>query len=1155
MAEVWLGRHRLYSTDAALKVLAPDIAHDTARRNSLATEVRAMAGLDHPGIATVLDAGMVDAAAEAASGGAVVAGSPWLAVDWLPLGDLSALGAPLPWAVLGPLLRDILDALAHAHARGVVHRDLKPGNVLLRLTADRVRAVLTDFGIARLISTFDPEESIDRVAGTPRFMAPEQIRGRSHEIGPATDLYALGCLAYALTAGHPPFNHTDPAVVTTMHLVDPVPPLPSEPRRPAGFEAWVGRLLQKAPEDRFERAADAARALDALGGLPDEHDDLERVLARLAGQVDRSPLHADSTWVFTVQSPTRGIGFGDTVDVGGTGPLPTLPVVPSIVRPLTEAPPIGEWRDADPAPGLVARVGPALFGVRTLALVGRRPARDRLWQALRATRGDRRPRICLVTGAQGLGRRRLVDWLVQEADELGVADVLHARHGPIAAPGDGLAGALRRLLGGELDPMALAARLDRSLARAAPDTDPARRGTVARTLLELITAGALADRPGQRAAEFAALEQWMRWSSRRRTLIIRLDDAHRSDAALEFAARLEGARDIAALVVLTVRDGVAGAREAAQLDRLATELTTTRVALGPLDDDEMRELLVGRIGISPRLARPLAARAAGRPQFAVQVVADWLAAGALTPGAEGLDAEAPPFIPDDLDALGMRRIEGIVAAAAIEPERAMRHLEAAAALGEAVDDGEWRAITGAPGEDLDKLLAGLLDAGLARPATDGWGFAHRFVRDALVASARGAGRWAAKNERCAAVVADPDPTDPRPAERRGLYLAEAEHPAAAAVAFAEAARRALGRGRYRETRRLIDAAGEQLDAAAAAPDDPRRIRLIALGVETTRHVGDGGEARRRLDALIAHPSLADHPEVAGELARLDGQLSFYLGETERSIAAYGRAAAAYARTDDAVAFGRSLHGLGISLAAAGRSIEGMREVQRALAVAEAHAQPGDRAWALHALSSLRFWAGMPGRALAEQAAELFEQQEMVTGHAFARLTLGELLGVAGEATAARQHVDAATALLRAAESALLPEALLGSARLSLRLGEWRAALRDLAECCEQHLDRLNGHYRGEAALAYALCLHDAGELTRARAMFDRGAAEAERALIIGCPTAETLDRVALVFTRGDGERGARAWRLSARAWAPHDPTKARDRLVRAEAALTRGRPR
>ena len=1152
MAEVWLGHHRLYRTDAAIKVLAPDIAHDPDLRLSLATEVRAMAGLDHPGIATVLDTGIIDRAAEAASGGAVVEGSPWLAINWLPLGDLSTLGAPLPWAVLRPLLDDILDALAHAHARGVVHRDLKPGNVLLRLTPDRLRAVLTDFGIARLAAS-GADEPVDRVAGTPRFMAPEQIRGQTHAIGPATDLYALGCLAFALTAGVPPLNHPDPVVVTTMHLVDPVPPLPADPRRPEGFEAWIARLLAKSPDDRYERAADAARALAALGDLPDDDGALDRVLARVAGRAGFDRAGADSTWIFTLQSPNKGIGFGDTADVpAGRLPAPSTRIerLSSQPPPPLEAPPIGDWPGGDPVPGIVVRLGPALFGVRTLPLVGRRPERDRLWQALRATRASRRPHICVVDGEAGLGRRRLVDWLVQHADELGVAEVLHAEHGPIPAPGDGLAGALRRRFGGPVaDPATLTARLARQIDHAAPEADPDLRRAIGQTLLEIITAGTFAERPGQRDRQFAALEQWMRWTSRRRTLIVRLDDAHRSSGALKLAARLEGATDLAALVVITVRSGATAAREAAALDRLTLAPETTHVQLEPLADAEMRELLEDRIGLAPRLAIALAARAHGRPQFAVQVVAEWLATHALIPGPDGLDAPEIPPIPAGRNALGRSRLAGVIATTSIEPTIAMRHLETAAALGEAVDDHEWRTITHAPAATLDALVTGLLDAGLARPAVGGWSFAHRFTRDALIDAARREGRWVASNERCAAVVADPDPSDPYPAERRGGYLAEAGHPAEAAVALAEAALRALGRGRYRQSRRLLDDARQQLDDAAVPEADPRRTRLIALAAEAARHAGEPDEAQRHLDLLRGRPLPPDQPWAAAEMARLDGQIAFYLGDTAASISAYQRAVAGFERTEDPIGFGRSLHGLGISLAAAGRSDEGMREIARALRLAERHERTGDRAWALHALSALRLWAGQPGRALAEQAAEIFERLEMSTGHAFARLTLGELLGMRDEREEARRHINSATALFRGAESALLPEALLGSARLHLRGGDLRSAMPDLAEAVELHLHRLNGHYRGETLLAYALCLLDAGERTRAFAVFDEGVAQADRSLVLSYPTAETLDRVALVFTRADRPRGARVWQLAARAWAPHDPIRAADRRAKAEAAV------
>lgn len=1142
-AEVWLGRHGLYGTPAALKVLGGGLAERARAR--LHTEVRAMAAFDHPGIASVLDTGVVDRAAEVASSGAVEAGRPWLAIEYLPHGDLSRLGAPLPWALLAGLIGDILDGLAHAHAHGVVHRDLKPGNVLLRAVEGGVRAVLTDFGVAHLTASGADDgagdEVDDRVAGTPRFMAPEQIRGVTHAIGAATDLYALGCLAFSLTAGAPPFDHADALTVTTMHLIDPVPALPTTPSRPPGFEAWVRRLLEKAPADRFECAADARRAFDALGSVPEDASEAAftvELLARLTTPVEPSPARVvDVTRAFSASTRPTQIGLGETLDVPpeSVPPAPGRASAPSGAPAVVEAPTIGDWRTDEATAGLVARVGPALFGVRTLPFVGREGARDALWAALRTARAERRPRLVQVEGAAGLGRRRLVDWLVHRAAELGAATTVHARHGPGA--GDGLAAALRRAFGGErLAGGPLSAQVQRRVDRAAPDATADARREVAHTLFELMTLGAIADQPGRRERHFAAIERWMRWASRGRTLIVRLDDAQWGEASLAFASRLLEADDLAALVVMTVRSGsTVGEREGALIERLVGRPQSERVELAPLTAGEMRRLLVERIGLAPALADAVAGPARGRPHFAVQVVADWLAAGAVRPGPAGLDASPPPPVPADERALGRQRLARVVAESGVDAAHARAALEAAAALGEVVESGAWAAVVGEG--SIGGLARGLLDAGLARPTGSGWRFTHGFVRAALIEAARAGGRWRALNAACAAALRDDDPTDPRSPERRAHHLAESGDSGGAGEALLEAARRALRRGWYRQSERLLRRAGQRFDEAGVEPEDARRTRVLALRAEAARHAGRSDEAMRHLALLRDRPLPTDAPWVAAELARLDGQIAFYAGETQASIEAYRRAAERYSSLDDAMGHARSLHGLGISLAAAGDA-DGIPKVQAALRIAEQSERRVEWAWALHALSALRLWAGRPGQTLAERAAEVFEALGMPTGHAFARLTLGEHLGVAGRVVEARRHIDAATAVLRAAESALLPEALLGSARLSLRVGQIAEATVDLAEVVDVHLDRLNGHYRGEALVGWAHCLLCAEAPRRARAAFDRGAAELGRSMVRGCPTAETIERAALAFAPVDAQRGAIAWRLAAHGWAPHRPRRA-----------------
>ena len=191
-AEVWRARDEQLDRDVAVKLLHPHLLPDERSRERLTAEARAAAGLSHPGIVGVYD---VDAGGEAA---AVV----FELVDGESLADRLAHDGALPEREAARTAAETGEALFHAHQRGVVHRDVKPGNILI--AADG-RARLVDFGIARLL-----DEAAERltvtgtVMGTLRYMAPEQLL--DGDIGPRTDLWALGAVLYEMLVGRPPYT-------------------------------------------------------------------------------------------------------------------------------------------------------------------------------------------------------------------------------------------------------------------------------------------------------------------------------------------------------------------------------------------------------------------------------------------------------------------------------------------------------------------------------------------------------------------------------------------------------------------------------------------------------------------------------------------------------------------------------------------------------------------------------------------------------------------------------------------------------------------------------------------------------------------------------------------------------------------------------------
>ncbi|MEL6182912.1 MAG: serine/threonine-protein kinase, partial [Myxococcota bacterium] len=283
------------------------------KRRRFSREVQALAGLDHPYIITVFDHGVVTPDTARCSEGALEPGSLYLVME-LAEGAFSRSSAPQDWVGLRSVLIPLLEALAHAHARSVIHRDIKPGNVLVTRDLNGAQQLkLTDFGIAFAMD--DPSAREDeevRVVGSVRYMAPEQLLGHWRDQGPWTDLYALGCMAYQLLTGKPPFGHpqSPPREVAQQHLRHPVPRPQNRFPTPIGFERWLGTLLAKTPEQRFRMAADALEALKALDApaIPDAQVSLF-TSASLTPSSPQFPAWHSTRDLSAIATPS-GVGLG-----------------------------------------------------------------------------------------------------------------------------------------------------------------------------------------------------------------------------------------------------------------------------------------------------------------------------------------------------------------------------------------------------------------------------------------------------------------------------------------------------------------------------------------------------------------------------------------------------------------------------------------------------------------------------------------------------------------------------------------------------------------------------------------------------------------------------------------------------------------------------
>jgi hypothetical protein len=246
MGVVYRAWHLGLERPVALKVISPGLASQDEFRARFRRESRLAAALDHPHVLPIYEAGESD--------GVLFIAMRW--VDGIDLGRVLEEDGALPLGRAVRLVAQLAGALDSAHSRGLVHRDVKPANVL---GADSDHAYLADFGLAKRDDTAGLTET-GRWLGTADYAAPEQIEGG--EVGPAADVYALGCVLFAALTGNPPFPRGSAVAVAYAQVHDPPPAAGVSP----AVDAVVARALAKRPTDRFASAGElSAAATAALG--------------------------------------------------------------------------------------------------------------------------------------------------------------------------------------------------------------------------------------------------------------------------------------------------------------------------------------------------------------------------------------------------------------------------------------------------------------------------------------------------------------------------------------------------------------------------------------------------------------------------------------------------------------------------------------------------------------------------------------------------------------------------------------------------------------------------------------------------------------------------------------------------------------------------
>jgi serine/threonine-protein kinase len=275
MAKVFLGQDTVLGRTVAIKVLAPPFAEDDGFVQRFRREARAAARISHPCIVSVFDTGSDD-------------GIHYIVMEFVEgrtLAEFLAGGGRIMPARAIAIAQDVCRALDAAHAQGVIHRDIKPGNIMINPRGD---VKVTDFGIARMTTTADTVEQTAAILGTVSYLSPEQAQGQP--VDARSDLYSLGCVLYEMVTGRPPFLGDSPVAVASKQVLEqPVPPSKLNPDVTQDLDAVILRALAKNPANRYRSAEEMRADLErAARGLPVE---ATPVLGTAATQTLERPVH------------------------------------------------------------------------------------------------------------------------------------------------------------------------------------------------------------------------------------------------------------------------------------------------------------------------------------------------------------------------------------------------------------------------------------------------------------------------------------------------------------------------------------------------------------------------------------------------------------------------------------------------------------------------------------------------------------------------------------------------------------------------------------------------------------------------------------------------------------------------------------------------
>ena len=944
----------------AVKVLKPDLATQPEIRRRFTREARAAAKLDHPHIVRLLDFGSEG-------------GEFYIVMELVSGGSLASWrDSPPDGETLTATVDQILQALAYAHARGVVHRDLKPENVLISFGADGLpRAKVLDFGVVFFRDERDFDISgVQALVGTPAYMAPEQALNLS-DVSPATDLYSVGVMLFELLTADRPYVGKGAAGMVVAHVNKPIPS--ATLRKGYGcdgdLDGLLSRFLAKDPSDRFLFASDARTALSELR-------------------------------VFGSARPTAGPSFRAdarsaevTIDTGGTG-KPTW---------LRQTPPPEQ-------PGAAYR----LFGLQEPPFTARIGTLQTLRAAALESVNARRTGALLVAGEMGMGKTRLLSQLRESLEQRGLMQVWSGSYdGRAEGPGVGYRQAIRRGLGvSGLTPTELRVRVEQILARHGV-TDTWELDAVCELLV-----------PDQGIRDRLLLTEEMNYTlvhriltraSRSRPVLLALDDVHLSDGEslrlLRWLAETRKTKTpwfaVATYRPEHARAGSPFADSIRGLGGVADTLTLSRLSL-----DEIGAIVGKTVPIGPELANVIAMRSFGNPMFAVELVRHLVDSGRLEGFGEAPSAaEVLNDLPDAVGVLLDRRIDEAASSRGAD-ERTIDVWECLAFLGLRFTEQLAEEILGRSRTGLELHLSAALDVAvmygiLVEEESNEFRFDSGLLRDSLLNRAEQGGRSGVHHRRAA------DAKSAVYSARLGEHAMEiARHYQVSedrdeAIRFAMvAAEHASSGRRYAaalDAHHCLHTLSEGVEGAAGV------VEYALLGLaETNLSLARYEDARAFAEAARDH-AIQIGSAVPPESTRLLAEVARFGGEFRQSRDLYRMARAGFVAAADDSGIARTEFGHGKLELLDGRPHAAEQHFRTARDSFVTLQDRAGEAEALRELAQTALNIGLHAEAqgIAKKAFQRFQDTQNRRGAALCLKTLGDVALALGE------HAEAAAFFARA----------------------------------------------------------------------------------------------------------------------------------------------